>query len=421
MSSTATTITPCQYLFRKDTKALFPAQEAGFVNQSLVTLMKIVDHLVRTNPEALFLFDPTAFNNQCHLYALFVAQAVNQIKIQTVVGSILPLTDAVEPAFLGYTEYVDRRFLYLSFFLSFAFLTDPKLLEKLACKALTVMKSAAPSKEFRLFLKDPGSIRTHASRSALNVLFAEHMQRVFTSGESPLDLELRAVANADLQLAPSAGKGTLYTFPKLAGVAYLIEELFRERIALLFKVKVLTKEGIATFMHSNQNLRALGPTAPVVVFELMATGDSLTYLECHEIAKRCPTHSRRNVSSKDRHKPTERCLFCSPNKVDVAVHRQRFQPALTATNEMLQALGADFVVRNQKPFLGFFSDRMKFPRLTALFEASVPNIERHFLSGIKPNSMSVSHVYTDCAAMALRDALVIDAAYETHLSDRGLV
>ena len=416
-----TTITPCQYLFRKDTEELFPAQDAGFVNESLVTLMKIVDHLVRENPEALFLFDPTAFNNQCHLYALFVAQAVNQAKIQSIGTSVIPMPGAATTAPQDFREVIDRRFLYLSFFLSYAFLTDPKLLEKLSCKALTVMKAAAPTKEFRLFLKDPESIRTHASRSALNLLFAEHMQKVFASGEGPLDSELTAVAHADLQLTPSSGKGTLYTFPKIAGVAYLIDALFRERIALLFKVKVIAKEGVGSFMYSNQDIQALEEAAPVVVFEMVATGDFVTYLECRDVAKRCPSHSRRNVSSKDRHKPTEQCLFCSPNKIDIAPYSQKFQPALVKANEMLLALGADFVLQNQQPFLNFFSDREKFPRLTDLFESSVPNIEQCFLSMTKPLNMSVSHVYTDCAARAAQNKLIIDAAYEAHLNDRGLV
>lgn len=415
MSSTAIATTPCQYLFRKSAEELFPAQNAEFINASLVTMMKVVDHLVRENPEAFFLFDPTAFNNQCHLYALFVAQAVNQAKIQCNVP------DAASSALQNFTKVIDQRFLYLSFFLSYAFLTDPKLLDQLACKTLTVMGAEAPSKEFRLFLKDPGSIRTHASRSALNLLFAEHMQRVFVPGRSPLELELAAVASADLQLASSGGKGTLYTFPKMAGVAYLVEALFREQIALLFKVKVVTENGVGSFMHSNQDLRTLEPTTPVVVFEMVATGDSLTYLEYRDIAKRCPSHSRRNVSSKDRHKPTEQCLSCSPEELDVAPYRRRFEPILAKGTEMLLALGADFVLQNQQPFLGFFSDQEKFSQLTELFQSSVPNIERCFLSMTKPLNMSVSHVYTDCAAFASKNKLVIDAAYETHLKERGLV
>lgn len=420
MSSTSA-LTPCQYLFNRDAHALFPAQDAAFVNQSLITLMNIIDHLVVANPEALFIFDPTAFNNQCHLYALFVAQAINQIKIQSVVSAVLP--KPIGQIVQNYIKFIsiDQRFLYHSFFLSYAFLTDPKLLEKLACKALVVMKAAIPSKEFRLFLKDPESIRTHASRSALNLLFAEHMKKTFAAAESPLYTELSAIAHADLQLAPSSGRGTLYTFPKFAGVVYLTEAIFQETIALLFKVKIVDRDGVGSFSCSNHNIQGLEPTTPVVVVEMVATGDSLTYVECREIAKRCPTHSRRNVSSRDRHKSTESCLFCSPRKLDVTPYQQRFQPVLAGAQEMFLALGADFVLQNQRPFLPFFSDRDRFPQLTSLFEASIPRIERCFLSMAKPMNMSVSHVYTDCAARASIDTLVIDAAYETHLTERRLI
>lgn len=411
MTLTTSALTPCQYLFQKEAELLFPAQDAGFINESLVTLMKIVDHLVRENPEALFLFTPTAFNNQCHLYSLFVAQAVNQAKIQSAVGSIMPDSP----------ESIDRRFLYLSFFLSFAFLSSQKLLEKLACKTLTVMEAAAPSKAFKVFLKDSQGLRTHASRSALNVLFKEHMQKLFNSGEGPLDSELGVVANEDLQLAPILGKGTLYTFPKLAGVAYFIEALSKEKIALLFKVKVVANEGIGSFMYSSQNLQAFESRAPLIVFEMVATGPSLTYLEYREIAKKCPTHSRRNVSSKNCHKATESCLSCSHKRLDVGPYEQKFQPVLASAKDTLLALGADFILQSQQSFLGFFSDRERFPRLTALFEASVSKIECCFLSMNQPLNMSVSHVYTDSVGMALRNELVMDATYETHLKNRGLV
>ncbi len=401
MSIQSNSVTSCRYLFNKEAEALFPKQDSAFVNRSLQTLMAVIDHLVTSHPEALFIFDPTAFNNQCHLYALFVAQAINQNQ--------------------GDTQSLDRRFLYHAFFLSYAFLTDPKLLDQVACKALATMKAEPPSKEFRLFLKDSGGLRTHASRQALNQLFAEHMKKALSSGEGALYPELAALAHADLQLAPSSGKGALYTYPKLAGVAYLVDVLFKERIPLLFKVKVVTQQGTGSFTYSHQPVQELPPKTPVVVFEMVATGEELSYVECRDIAKRCPAHSRRNVSSKDRHDPKASCLFCTPSKVNVASYQQRFEPIFAKASEMFFALGADFVLQNQKAFLPFFSDRASFPQLTALFEASVPNIQHLFLSMTTPLNMSVSHVYADCASHASQNTLVIEASYETHLKARGLV
>ena len=381
----------CYNLFRKEPEELYPAQDSAFVNQSLETLTKIIDHLLVTRPEALFLFDPTALNNQCHLYALMTVQAV------------------------------DRRFLHLSFFLSHAFATDSKLLDKLVCKTLSAMQLAAPSQEFRGFVKDSQGVRMRAARQALNRLFAEHMQTTFASGKGPLYSELSAIAHADPRLESTDGKERLYTLPKFAGVAYLIDVLAREKIPLLCKVKVITNEGTAVFTHSNHDVRALAPDAPVVVFEMVATGEGLSYLECHKIAQKCSTYSYRNASRAKRHPVEEPCLFCTPKRVDKAPYQQRFEPTLQRTDELFLALGADFVLQNQRPFLPFFSDRHNFPHLTQLFEASVPKIQECRLSMLEPLNMSVSHVYTDCAALASQETLVIEASYETHLTTRGLI
>lgn len=383
--------TSCYYLFNRSAQELFPKLEAGFVNQSLSTLMKVVDHLVAHHPEALFIFDPTAFNNQCHLYALFVAQAVQ-----------MPAS-------------IDSRFLYLSFFLSYAFLTDPKLMEKLVCKTLQVMDEKAPSREFRLFIKDPDHIRTHAARTALNELFKTHMQ---TRLEDP---ELSKIAHSNLQLPPSSGKGDLYTLPKFAGIAHFLDTIQKQDITLLFKVKVVTKEGNGDFSFCKKKIQSLNPKEPVVIFEMMIPGKSLNYIECRDLAKRCPHHSRRNVSSKDRHPPTESCLFCSSSKIDISSYQEKFEPILAKPSEMLQALAADFVCQKQPSFFYFFSDPIEYPRLTKRFTESLPLIKSSFLSMNEPLNLSVSHVYTDSAKQAAENRLVIDASYETHLTQRGLL
>src|SRR3990167_10936301 len=126
-------ISTCNYLFNREAEELFPHEDGEFVNESLQKVIGIIDELITSKPEALFIFDPTAFNNQCHLYALFTAQSTN------------------------------RKFLYLSFFLSYAFLTDTTLIDKVICKNMK-----EPSKKFRRFLKDPEGIRTKAARAALN-------------------------------------------------------------------------------------------------------------------------------------------------------------------------------------------------------------------------------------------------------------
>lgn len=390
--------TSCKYLFNKEAKELFPHQDEAFVDESLKKVMAVIDHLVASNPEAFFIFDPTAYNDQCHLYALFAAQAVRPGQ-----------------------KVIDRRFLYLSFLLSKAFL-DANLLEKLACKALTAMNEGPPSKEFRLFLKDSEGKRAPAARAALNLLFSEHVKRTLSSSEGPLFFELAAIAKEDLQLPASNQKGTFYTFPKFAGVIYLMDAIAKEKIPLLFKVKAMTKEGNGSFTYSSQDVRALDKAAPVIVFEMAVTGESLAlYRDIPDIKRECPSHFLRNVKRKERHDPKAPCQFCNPNRIDVSSFEQKFLSILKDSDAMLLALGADFVEKKQQPFCRFFSDSGKYPALTELFKKSLPNIQSLCLSMSKPLNMTVAHVYLDSAEHASRNDLLIDASYEDHLKARGLI
>lgn len=380
----------CHYLFNREAKELFPEKDEVFVNESLKKMMEVIDHLVTSNPEAFFIFDPTAYNDQCHLYALFVAQ-----------------------------KEIDRRFLYLSFFLSKAFL-DSNLLEKVTCKALAAMHEATPSKEFRLFLKDSEGKRASAARVALNMLFSEHMKRKLSSGDGSLSSELSAMACEDLQHPASNLKGNFYTFPKFAGVMYLLDAIAKEKIPLLFKVKVMTKEGNGSFIYSSQN--GLDKTVPVIVFEMVVTGESLTlYRDNRDIKRECPSHFMRYLKSKERHDPQIPCQFCTPIRVDVSSFEEKFLPILKESGPMLMALGADFVERKQHAFCRFFSDGGKYPKLTELFKRSLPNIQNFCLSMNIPLNMTVAHVYVDSAEHAFKNDLLIDASYETHLKARGLI
>lgn len=389
------TITPCNYLFGRETNEIFTRSKHSqeFINESLESLMKI-NRLLISKKEALFLFDPTAFNNQCHLYALMVAQKKS-----------------------------DEQFLHLTLFLSYAFLTDSSLLGKVCDKASkeVLINYPTPKKAFYTFLKDPEGERTRAARIALVALFESDLKKALSTEESELYKELYYVARQDLQLPPTSGSGTLYTYPKLAGVAYMINAVARDQLKLLFKIKVMTVQGTGSFTYCSTPAENVSEETPVMVFEMIATDENLTYVECRDIAKRCPTHSRRHPRTADRHKVEESCLFCTDKRADITPFRERILPALQAMDKMFYAMGADFILENQKPYLAFFSDESSFPILTRLFQESVPYIEKFALSLSKPLNMSVSHAYTDCKSHAFQDALLIDAPYEQHLRVRGLI
>jgi hypothetical protein len=387
-------ITPCKYLFGGETNEIFPCSKypQEFINASLETLMKINRHLI-SNKEALFLFDPTAFNNQCHLYALMVAQKKS-----------------------------DERFLHLALFLSYAFLTDARLLGKVCKKVLKEAEIDYPE-NFDTFLRDPTPTgeRTRAARKALVKLFQETLRTSLKTEESALYKELYQIAREDLQLPATSGSLMLYTYPKLAGVAYMIDAIARDQLTLLFKIKVMTVKGTGSFTYCSTPADHVSEETPVMVFEMIATDENLTYDECRNIAKQCPSHSRRHPKTVDRHKEGEPCRFCTDQRVDITSFRERILPALQAMDKLFYAMGADFVRENQKPYQAFFSDKTSFPILTRLFQESLPDIEKFSLSLSKPLNMSVSHAYTDCKSRAFQEALIIDAPYEKHLSERGLI
>ena len=108
---------PCFYLFGKEASELYSTSQFSeeLVNQSLDTLMRInILFLSRKENDGFVFIDPAAFNNQCHLYALFAARIKKDYKEKS------------EEEKLAKTE--KNRFLHLSFFLSYTFLTDRKLL-----------------------------------------------------------------------------------------------------------------------------------------------------------------------------------------------------------------------------------------------------------------------------------------------------
>lgn len=389
-------LSPCQYLFGREAEEVFPQTMKRFskqlINEALATLMKVSAYLI-TKKEALILFDPTAFNNQCHLYAMMTVQIVKNAK------------------------EIDERFIHLSFLLGYSILTDASLLGKIVKKVPKEIMGDIPhpEKEFEILIKDPTGERTRASRLSLNKLFKDYIYSSFSSENMPVYKELFRLAN-DPQLFVSYGPEKLYTLPKFAGVVYLIDTIARQQIPLIFKVKVLTNEGTGFFQHSD---RKSGNAA--IVFEMIAYDDAFTRELCLDITKRCPRNSERDVSRKKRHDEKETCCFCTSLKVDIAPYQTRYLPILKAASEMLYALGVAFIQERQPQFLKFFSDSKEFPILAEMFRYHAPNVDKLGLASTKASNIYVSHVFVDSAPFAEQDSMIMDAPYESHLSERGLI
>ncbi|HXF28336.1 MAG TPA: hypothetical protein VN457_00675, partial [Chlamydiales bacterium] len=399
-------LSTCQYLFNDEAQNLFPGYDRTAVNEAFATVIQVVDHLAATKLEALFLFGPRAYNAQCHIYALMTAQRVNHQNRREALAATLP--PMAEEALTLIQQYdssdknaVDKRYLYLSFCSSFAFRVTPTLFSRVVMKTLDAMKATLPSGKARRFLKnsdEPAALRVHVARLALNRLYQEHLKRTLSSSSDPLYLELACLANENLQLPAAEGNYTLYTYPKLSGIVYFVDAVFKERIPLFFKVKVLTKEGQGSFSYCSQNADELHPKAPAIVFEMLAGGAFLTPHQCQDIVENCHTFPRRNL--KGHHHRKNPCTFCKKVQVDVSKFRERFLPVLSKPQEMLYALGADYVEKNQHTFKPFFSNPIKYPQLTQLFQESLLNISLSFLSVSEPMNMSVLHVHVDTVAEA---------------------
>lgn len=396
-------LSPCQYLFGRDIEDVFPQTSKRFSNQlideMLITLLKVSAYLI-TKKEAFILFDPTAFNNQCHLYALMTVQNAEKTK----------------------TDLVDERFVHLSFLLGYSILTDASLLGKIIKKVPKEIRGEIPhpEKDFDVLIKDPEGERTRATRIALNKIFKDYITSSFNSQKKPIYEELIRLAN-DPQLFVSYGSEKLYTVPKFAGVAYFIDAIAGKQIPLMFKVKVLTKNGTGFFQHCDEDLKGRPQNSPAIVFEMVAYDDTLTREKCLIITKRCHRYSERDIRSKNRHDMSKTCLFCNPIKVEVTPYQARYLPTLKTASDMLFALGVDFVQVMQPQFQKFFSDPEAFPILTEMFLKHASNVDKLGLASTKGSNLYVSHVFVDSAVFATQESMIMDATYESHLHARGLI
>lgn len=396
----------CHYLFGKEASEIYDTSKFSeeFINQSLETLMRVnIFFLSKKENDGFPFIDPAAFNNQCHLYSLFAARIKQSYKEKS------------KEEKLGQTQ--ENRFLHLSFLLSYAFLTDRKLL----CQ---VIESGSDKEEFVLpsskelfydFVKDSKGILTRTARQSLNEVFEHCIKENFAAAKerSLLHRELYLLSLENLQLLPDRGTKTLYTLPKLAGVAYLINE----NIAFVIKTKIITKQGTGTLFFLNE---PVSDDKPVLIFEAISS-DDLSIGDFRKIAERCPSFFERKPSKKNRHDEEETCLFCNETQININPYQERFRKATESIQECLYALGADFIKEIQLPFRKFFEDKEKYPILTDIFQKAVLNIDELGLSMKRPLAFTVEHVYVDNAKHALSPEFRMNSSPESYSKARGFL
>ena len=352
---------PCHYLFRKEASQLYDSSKFSdeFVNQSLDTLMRInILFLTRKENDGFPFIDPAAFNNQCHLYALFAAKIKKGYKEKT---------DEEKAA-----KTEENRFLHLSFLLSYTFLTDRNLLLDVinAASKKDQIQLPQPEKLFTLFAKDSDGKLIRASRACLNDVFKRCIKDSLNVSQerSALHKELYQLSLENLHIHSDSRIPALYTLPKLAGVAYLIHE----NIAFVIKAKVITKEGTGTLIYKSAPKEG---DDPVLIFEAIAS-DELSIDQFRKIAERCPSFFERKPSSKNRHSEKEICQFCNPVQINQEPYQARFQKATESIQESLYALGADFINEVQPQFIKYFTDKNNYPHLSEIFDRATCNIRK---------------------------------------------
>lgn len=405
--------TACQYLFGEEaTQSIYKAYQPSFSQESvdgfLETIMKInVLFLSRKENDGFTFIDPVANNNQCHLYAYLTGRIKENYKEK----------NSEEKAM----QTEDHQFLHLSFLLSFTFLSDRSLLNKTieAAHLKKEIELLDNEKQVKDFIKHEatGDVLVRAARLSLNQLFERKIKELFAAHatKSPLHREIYQISLEDLQLSMGRSKTSLYTLPKLVGVAFIIEE----KISCVIKTKVMSKIGTDSCILYQTPYPENGDS-PVLVFEAVTSNEhSIESFTAQ--AKRCPNYFERNPSKKNRHKETESCQFCNPTKIDLKDYSESFKHATSSINEAFYALAADFIREAQPSFLQFFQNKEKYPLLSEIFERAIANIEPLGLSMKKPIAFTIDHVYVDSAKHAYTPQLRLNSSPEAFLSERNFL
>lgn len=220
-----------------------------------------------------------------------------------------------------------------------------------------------------------GSIRD--DQKALTALFESMLKTDLGKESDALHKELAALAHREELRCP------LYTYPKLAGVAYLIGLIAREKIDCVVKVLFITDKGSKTFVHHAIDYAG----DPVAVFETLACEDKSTsyYMT---VKDECP-HSF-FPSSRKKHGASESCGFCKgeadSSKAEEVIRKIAF-------DELLYGAAADFMFDYQKD-LGRL---MTTPELKALTLKAFKHRREHAIG----RSLQIIHVYPDSRERAL--------------------
>jgi hypothetical protein len=410
----------CHHLFGGEAETIFdnlknfknPKEKREFVDECL-KISRVVHLYLLRQSNALPLLDAKSLNDQCHLFSLRSIQ-------------ITKLYDQLtESQKLERNEI--NRFFQLVCFLSFPLIMDMNVYVKTFEETMDKMglKAPLPKRRFIAYLRDEGKCREVAAQKALNRVFESYIKTTLALPQyedNPVMREINNIAHQNLQMKPNerAQTGTLYTLPKLAGVVFLEDALRQEKIGVVFKVKIVTKDGVAgPIVQATQELQ---DDDRVLVFEAFAAED-ISISKCKQEAKGCPTYFHRSPDIKQRHPLTEKCFYCKKNQtLDLQPYRDRLKTVMQSPKELLYALGADFTVQVQNEAAAPLLEKTReFPLLIDIFQKGVKHAQQNGLNMLRPTTFSPVHVYPDVASHALNEKeFQLDLPPEEFLKSRGI-
>lgn len=419
-------LTNCQYLFgpyasQSINAQYFNEQEA---NHYLEILMQVHSYFL-AKKAAYFLLDPVINNNQCHLYSL------------TAVELLKGYAEKSEAERRSKTS--ENRFLHLLALLSSTALAESDPYAKVVQKHYQVAfgDPIQDEKKFITYVKDPQGFRLKAARSALSDFFRERLQRVLSLGESEREREL-------YQLSLENDVSSLekfYTLPKLAGVDHFMRQGALHALTMVFKVKIIAErqsctltlsplyallEKFTAFPKAVLNLvreYAIEDSESVVVLEALSTASASpqSLYAMMSAASRCPSSFYRKPRARNRHEAKEACSFCTRNDDLRSSKEERISTLLLDPNELLYALGAEFLQKEQPKFLHHFKNEQKYPELHALYHRVKEKGRALGLTICSPTAFHLVHIYPDNAGHAFQEEARANYSPEDFLKLRGLL
>jgi hypothetical protein len=363
----------------------------------------------------LLLFDGMTQNNQCHLNALCVAGLHRKLLSQ-------------EPL-----QRSEDQFITMNFLLASCFQRNKALIFEMIP---SVSKNTPRGKLLNEFVNSSavlGKAREHLVQ-AIDAYTKKILNRLINNGKSNLLNELGRLCEAG-DRAP-VGNGRVLTYPKIAGVVLLLEELKREPIPVILKIKFICTHGIhlkTYFVDSKdqsitrldqKRLEALLTSSLSNESFMVIEGFAISHKGVSEYIEKDRQHCPGFFNKVKKHLPCGTCTPCTPDHAcsESLLHDERILGISQVFNHVLLAAGAGFMESLQKDYVAkYFGPNPEigsFPQLQKIFRSHLHFGAENGLSESNGSTLIVEHLFADAGRYALSIKRLVDTSPEVVVSAR---